>query len=98
MSRSERPPARLSASSKKLYRQILEAYSIDAPANMILMVTLQARDRMLEARAAIEKDGCVLTDRYGVQKPSPWCAIERDSTSAMMRGFRLLGMDLEKGD
>jgi hypothetical protein len=70
-------------------------YEIDRAAEPILAATLEARDRHDQARAAIAKDGAVFKDRFGQLKPSPWLAVERDSATTMMRGWRLLGFDQE---
>ena len=89
------PPKHLSAESKRIWRSIVEDYTIDVAAELILVSTLEARDRREEARAEIAKAGAVFTDRWGQPKVSPWCAIERDQTLIVQRGFRLLGFDQE---
>jgi len=93
----QKAPSHLSADSKKLFAAIIEDYEIDAAGEMVLIATLEARDRRDQARAAIATAGATITDRFGVIKASPWTAIERDAATTMMRGFRLLGLDLPLG-
>jgi phage terminase small subunit len=94
-----KPPGYLSAASKRLFRSICESFEIDEAAKMVLVATLEAKDRREQARAAIAKNGAVYADRFGQLKPSPWAAIERDAATTLMRGFRLLGFDQEqRGD
>ena len=88
-----KPPTHLSEASRKLWVSIYENYDIDEAAEMVLTAVLEALDRRTEAREAIATSGAVLCDRFGCPKPSPWCAIERDSALAMYRGWRLLGFD-----
>jgi phage terminase small subunit len=90
-----KPPAHLSADSKKLWRSITEDYDIDQAAAMILTATLEARDRKEQARATLAVEGTVQVDRFQQRKPHPSVAIERDASLMMMRGFRLLGFDQE---
>ena len=92
----EKPPEHLTSESKKLWRTIVADYEIDAPAEMVLVATLEARDRRDQARAELAKSGVTVEDRFGQLKASPWVAIERDSATTMMRGFRLLGFDQEQ--
>lgn len=95
----QRPPKHLSEQSKQIWRAIVRDYEIDEAAELILVSTLEARDRREEARWEIEKNGAVFNDRFGQPKVSPWHSIERDQTLLMQRGFRLLGFDQEpRGD
>lgn len=89
------PPDGLSALARTLWDAICEESAIDAAAAKILETYCQAFDRRQDARAAITAEGAVIKDRFGVQKISPWVAIERDSTLIMHRAFRLLGFDQE---
>jgi P27 family predicted phage terminase small subunit len=92
-------PKHLSVAAKRLWKAITTGYEIDEPAAMVLQATLEAYDRREQARAAIEREGAVQTDRFGFRKPHPSVAIERDAAITMMRGFRLLGFDQEpRGD
>lgn len=89
------PPAHLSESSRELWKEILESSNIDAAATPILTSLCEAVDRREVARAKIAANGAVIKDRFGVEKMSPWVAVERDSTLIMHRAFRLLGFDQE---
>ena len=91
------PPQELSLESQELWKQIVDENAIDAAAYPILLTFFQARDRREQARAAMaaEGGGPVIKDRFGVEKMSPWAAVERDQTLIMHRAFRLLGFDQE---
>lgn len=92
--RGRRPPRHLSAESRRLWLQIQADYVLEAHHCAILERACEALDRLLEARAAIEKDGAYVTGRFGV-KAHPGLAVERDSRIAFARLIRELGLDLE---
>jgi len=90
-------PAHLSETSRKLWDRIVEENAIDSAAATILLSFCESRDRREQAQDAMRAEGGpVIKDRFGVQKMSPWVAIERDSTLIMHRAFRLLGFDQEQ--
>jgi P27 family predicted phage terminase small subunit len=90
-----KPPSHLSPDSQKVWKRIVGDYDIDTAASLVLVATLEARDRKEQARATLEKEGTTQTDRFGFLKPHPSVALERDAAATMMRGFRLLGFDQE---
>jgi P27 family predicted phage terminase small subunit len=89
-----KPPAHLSSEAKKIWRDTLENYQIDLQASMVLRAGLEAMDRRDEAREALKKTGCVVRDRWGQEKMSPWVQVEKDSAHTLYQAFRLLGLDL----
>jgi hypothetical protein len=48
-----------------------------------------------KARRLLDRDGLVVSDRFGQQKPHPAAAIERDSKQTLLRNLRALNLDLE---
>jgi P27 family predicted phage terminase small subunit len=91
-----KPPKTLSAPGKRLWRAIAQEIDLDAAGCLMLSVLVEAWQRREEARAAIAKTGACLPDRWGQLKPSPWLSVERDTTLAIQRSFRALGLDLEQ--
>ena len=88
------PPKHLTPAGAKLWKSIAAEIELDTAAQLLLTVLCECFDRREEARAAIAKGGAVLPDRFGQLKPSPWLAVERDSTLSLQRSWRLLGFDL----
>ena len=88
------PPA-LSAQTRKWWRRILSEFELDLPALLLLEQALLCFDRILEARAAIEKDGAVVRDRFGQVKTHPATLLERDNRGLMLRYFQAIGLNLE---
>ncbi len=96
MKNSTRPPARLSAEGRKLWRDIVAEYAIGDPAGLaILGSTCEALDRMRDAQKEIKRDGSTTLDRFGQRKVHPAVLIERDSRAAVLAGLKALNLDLE---
>jgi phage terminase small subunit len=93
ISTNPKPPGDLTPEGKQLWRRIYDEIDVDEPARLLLDTLCRQFCRMEEAREAIAKEGAVSKDRFGQYKPSPWVAIERDSSASMMRAWRLLGFD-----
>lgn len=87
-------PGRLSPASRAFWRSIVAGYDLESHHLAILEAACDARDRMDQARTAIETDGAYISGRFGM-KAHPALAVERDSRTAMLRALRELGLDLE---
>ena len=88
------PPRHLTPSSRSFWRSVVSEYVLEVHHLAILQAACEARDRLDEARAAIERDGPYTQGRWGA-KAHPAIAVERDSRLAMVRCLRELGLDLE---
>src|SRR5215510_14773201 len=89
------PPTGLSPAAKRLWKKIASEIELDAGAALMLALLAESFDRRQEARGAIATGGAVVEDRFRQQKPSPWIAIERDTTLAIQRCYHALGLDLQ---
>lgn len=87
-------PAHLTAASGTFWAAVVKDYDLEPHHLAILQAACEARDRLDEARAAIERDGAYVVGRFG-PKSHPAIAVERDSRLAMVRCLRELGLDLE---
>jgi P27 family predicted phage terminase small subunit len=94
-STNPRAPAHLSEASRRFWTQVCRDYALQLPHFRLLQATLEAWDRMNEARAIIDRDGLVILDRYQKPKAHPAVAIERDSRLAFIRGLRELDLEGE---
>jgi P27 family predicted phage terminase small subunit len=86
-------PAHLSAEARAIWRSVLADYELEKRHEAVLLIALEAFDRMREAQAAIAADGAYITGRFG-KKAHPALAVERDSRIAFLRAQRELGLDL----
>lgn len=84
-------PSHLSADGKRMFRELHSDYAIDDAAGFaLLQAACEAFDRSQQARRRIDRDGAVLTDRFGQRKAHPACAIERDARGQMISALRAL--------
>jgi len=91
-----KPPPTLSAPARKFWRSIADEYDIrDSAGLAILNVAAGAFDRAAQAAKVIAREGLLVADRYGVQKPHPCTVIERDARGQMLAALRQLNLDLE---
>lgn len=89
----------LGEESRALFGKIVEAFGIDDPAGReILLVGLQARDRLKAAQARIAQGGLIVSDRYGQLKAHPALAIEREARNGWLAALRVLKLDGAAGE
>jgi P27 family predicted phage terminase small subunit len=87
-------PSHLRPETRAWYRSVVAEYELQSHHLRILQLCAEAWDRSREARALLEKDGLVCTNKYGETRPHPGIQIEKDSRSAFLRGVRELALDL----
>jgi hypothetical protein len=83
-------PKHLSAEGKAWWGKFVQGWALDDAACLILLVALEAFDRMRAAQTAIKRAGMTVKGR-----PHPCVLIERDARLAMLRALRQLNLDLE---
>lgn len=89
-------PAGLSTAAAEWWRRLAEEYDVSDPAGELLLESaLRAFDRCEQARAALDRDGCVTLDARGRPKAHPAAAVERDSRSSMLGCLKAMNLDLE---
>ena len=93
--KAPKAPSHLTVGSRRLWADITSTYVLEPHHLAILAAAMEARDRMLQARAAIARHGLLVTDRFGALRANPALAIERDSRTAFYRGIREVGLDIE---
>ncbi len=94
MKNAQKPPSGLSKSGKALWKSLQAEFGImDASGLEYLTAGCAHRDRMIEAREIIQKEGSIVLDRFGQQRAHPACAVERDASASMLRCFRALNLD-----
>lgn len=89
-----KPPAHLSAESKKLWQRLFDDYALnDAAGLLLLQSACEAYDRLQEARKVLAKESSVIRDRWGQPKPHPAAGVERDARTQMHSALRLLKLE-----
>lgn len=89
-------PKHLSKEGQSLWDKLLNEYSIEDEAGLLILQTaIEAFDRMREAQSIIKTEGLTVLDRFDQKKAHPLTTVERDSRSAMMQALKSLNLDLE---
>ncbi|MEP7366879.1 MAG: hypothetical protein ABI972_26780 [Acidobacteriota bacterium] len=88
--------AGLSPEARGLYAKLSKEWRIvDASGLLVLLTAMQALDRLRQAQALLARDGIVMPDRFGQQKPHPASQIEREARGGLLQALRALNLDLE---
>ena len=90
-------PRHLSVEAKKIYRGLVQEYSIADEAGLrILQAALESFDRATRARKQIDEDGMTVRDKNGQIKSHPLIPCERDARAAFLQGLRFLNLEIEQ--
>ena len=96
--RSKRAPSRprrpsgLSKAAGVLWERLQREYRVlDAAGLAVLEQALRAFDRAEEARRLLDREGCVVKDRWGQVKLHPAASVERDARAAFLSALKQLG-------
>jgi P27 family predicted phage terminase small subunit len=88
-------PDHLSESSKELWDAVLRDYALEHHHLAVLQTALEARDRMLQAQAILDREGVTYIDKAGYPRKHPACAVEIDNRLAWLRALRELNLEGE---
>ena len=89
------PPRGLCASARRVWVAVFERYRLEQHHAQILLEALKSLTRAEEAKALLDRDGCVFVDRFGQPRPHPATVVERDCRAAFIKGITALGLDIE---
>lgn len=84
----------LPQSGDELVSMLMETYSIDSGAGLLLVQqAAHALDQALEAEALIREHGMVTMGERGL-RPNPACSISRDARNRLLAALRALNLEL----
>ncbi len=91
-----RVPKHLSKEARQLWKNIIGEYDGWGTTELsVLLVGLEAHDRMRQAQKQLKKEGLVFKHKYGV-KPHPCVMAERDSRTAYLNALKQLGIGSDR--
>lgn len=88
-------PAHLSRESRRLWRRVVTEWVLDEAAQAVLLVGLEALDRLREAQAIVKRDGVVTVSPRGAVRASPALKVEAQSRAAFLAALKQLGLEEE---
>lgn len=56
---------------RALWRDVLERYELDRPERVLLEEAVRCADTLDELQAAVDRDGAIVADRFGQDRPHP---------------------------
>ncbi len=89
-----KPPGHLSSEASAWWRQVCEAYVLEAHHLRLLQLAAEAWDRGQQARRAVQRAGAYYTDRFGAPKAHPGLDQERKARNEFRLLLRELGLDV----
>lgn len=92
------PPAHLSAEARSFWQGLVEEFEFEAHSLRLLQLACEAWDRSRQARAVLDAEGLTYCDRWGMPRPRPEIAVERDSRISFVRIMRELSLDVAPPD
>jgi P27 family predicted phage terminase small subunit len=93
---SNAAPAQLSGEARAWWAKLVDEYGIvDEAGRLLLLVALEAFDRMRECQRAIGTDGLIQRGSKRQPRAHPLLAVERDARGQMLAALKALNLDLE---
>ena len=90
------PPANLTGPARTLWQTVARDYGIEDSAGLIILTAAaEAFARLKQAQEVVAREGLLTEDRYGIKKPHPCVAIERDARGQLLAALKQLNLDLE---
>ena len=77
---------------------MVQTFELEPHHIYLLSLACEALDRGAQARKILQKEGLVVTDRFGQEKTHPLIAVERDSALRYARLLRELCLDDSQPD
>ena len=90
--RPQGPPEHLSGNAKRWWQSVFQEFELDHSGIELISLAAEALHLASTARDEIERDGLIVVDRFGQQKPHPAIAIERDSSLRFAKLASAIGL------
>ena len=87
-----RPPKHLRAAGRALWRAVIAEFELNSAEAAVLARACEAADRAEDARLALDRDGVVVTGRYGQPVAHPAVDIERQNRALIGQLLRSIGV------
>jgi hypothetical protein len=85
-------PAHLSADSRALFAEHIDRPNVGPGYCTLLIVALEALDRLSEAQEIIGREGTIYETSGGLKRIHPACRLERESRAQFLAAWKQLGL------
>lgn len=86
------PPSHLSADAKRLFRDVVKRYDLDAEELVSLRLACTAWDTAEKARRTLDREGQTITNRFDEPRAHPALAVQKEAMASWVRLMQLLGI------
>lgn len=83
------------AETRKIWKQITEAWELDESGLVILKIALESYDRLIQAKRILDKEGVTVKTDTGQIKKHPACEIEKNARQGFLMAWRMLNLGIE---
>jgi P27 family predicted phage terminase small subunit len=90
-----RAPKRLSVRSKAIWRDINKKYKLEKYHYTLLEVGLDAFDRLIEAKKAVDEHGILLRTKWDTLIKNPATIVEKETRNGFLAAWKHLGIEME---
>jgi hypothetical protein len=98
MTRKPKLPKHLTLKTRRWAESVCDEYELTPTQFQLLVMAAEFRDQAEAARAAVQKSGAVVLDRFGQAKESPHAKLQRDAALACSRLLREIGLAIDDSD
>ena len=95
MSKKPSVPRRLSAESRRIWREIEGEWELDTHSRTILEVSLEAFDEMRKAQDLVNKHGQVVKSESGFARLNPAVNALKIARSQFLHAWKMLNLGIE---
>jgi len=91
---TEKPPKHLSREAKKIWKNVVEGWQMDARTLALLQVACESWDLMTECRKKIEEAGLIIRAPSGQLRKNPSCEILKSAKDGFLRAWQHMNLDV----
>ncbi len=88
--------AALSEEAKTLYERLQKEWAIvDGVGVVVLLTACQALDSLRTAQSIVQREGCIVADRFKQPRQHPATILEKESQARLLAALKALNLDAE---
>jgi P27 family predicted phage terminase small subunit len=91
---NERAPRHLSKEAKRIWRDVVSGWQMDARTLALLQVACESWDLMRECREKIDEAGLIIKSPTGQYRKNPACEVLKTAKDGFLRAWQALNLDV----
>ena len=92
------PPKSLKKQGRQLWGDIINGWEIPPEQAILLRDLCESQDRITELTTILRREGQIIRDRFGIQKPHPAAIVLKGEIGNFTRLYRALALEVPGGD